>query len=318
MLTASSRLPREILAWDRFIRLVSLWEMIKTYAYDLVEITGHFHAYMGTLWFAAELHKRIKDPIKNPLDAFNLPVVFEDLENYLMKARKICRELELRSSAEHIEKTLAEWRYLVKQENVEGIADRLKEIRQRIEDDLKHVSFLLVPLSKTGYYDQPFFGLEVEEAFPDAIDDIREAGRCFAVGRYSGVVLHCMGIVQFGLIRFAKPFRLAIDIQTDDWNTIITKLEGAISIKKKAILAPDTKAAKSKWAKLEPYYAEIIADVRSIKSAWRNPGFHFRRRDFDETKALKVLSHVKDFMILLATGPNPKRRKGIESLHVVR
>src|SRR5712664_3596572 len=141
MLTASSRLPCEILAWDRFIRLVSLWEMIKTYAYDLVEITGHFHAYMGTLGFAAELRKRIKDPIKNPLDVFNLPLVFEDLENYLMKARKACRELGLRSSAEHIEKTLAEWRYLVKQENVEGIADRLKEIRQRIEDDLKHVNF---------------------------------------------------------------------------------------------------------------------------------------------------------------------------------
>jgi hypothetical protein len=292
--------------------------MLKTYAYELVEITGHFHAYMGTLGFAAQLYRLNKDPMKDPLDVFNLPSVFEDLENYLVKARKACRELELRSSAEHIEKTLGEWRYLVKQENVEGIAYRLKEIRQRIEDDLKHVNFLLVPLSKVGYYDQPFFGIEVEVKFPEALDDMREAGRCFALGRYSGVVLHCMGIVQCGLIKFAKPFRISIDIQMDDWNTIITKLDGAISERRKQILAANTKAAKSKWAKIEPYYAEVISDVRSIKSAWRNPGFHFRRRDFDEAKALKVLGHVKDFMTLLANGPNRKRRKQIVALHVLR
>ena len=31
-------LSREILTWDRFVRLVSLWEVLKTYAYDFVEI----------------------------------------------------------------------------------------------------------------------------------------------------------------------------------------------------------------------------------------------------------------------------------------
>jgi hypothetical protein len=141
------------------------------------------------------------------------------------------------------------------------------------------------------------------------VDDLREAGRCFALGRYSGVVLHCMGVVQAGLEELARHLHIKINIQVDDWNNIIAGVEGGIVRKKKKILGGNpSRPQQIKWAKVEPFYNDIISEVRAIKNAWRNPGFHFRRRDFDEGKSKEVLDRVKEFMRTLERNlPKPRK-----------
>jgi hypothetical protein len=95
-----------------------------------------------------------------------------------------------------------------------------------------------------------------------------------------------------------------IDLQTDDWNNIITKIEGAVIQKGKGATAPK---AKSEWKKVEPLYNEMISDVRAVKNAWRNPTAHFRRT-YNEEQAEKVLRRVRDFMRNLATGLQLRER----------
>ena len=147
----------------------------------------------------------------------------------------------------------------------------MKQAVSRIEDDLKHVNFYLVPLSKFEYFDQPYFGEKVEARFKDAVDDMREAGNCFALGRWAGVVHHCMAIVHTGMVALGKDLRCSLDEYLHDWNGMLTELDKAIGIKREAVLGGSKRKAadadKSEWNKLEPFYAEVLSDVRDMKNA---------------------------------------------------
>ena len=109
-----------------------------------------------------------------------------------------------------------------------------------------------------------------------------------------------MGVVQVGLAALAKHLHIAVDPHVDDWNAIITKIEGAVTAKRRTATGPQASPrTKSNWKRIEPFYNEIISDIRAIKNAWRNPDAHFRR-PFDEAQAKKVLEKVGDFMKNLA------------------
>src|SRR5437899_2779768 len=133
---------------------------------------------------------------------------------------------------------------------------------------------------------------------------MREAATCFALNRWTGVVHHCMGIVQEGMIELGKHLECSLDKYLHDWNEMLDELRKAIDVKRMMVLggskAKASAAAKSRWAKLEPFYSEVLSDVRDMKNAWRNPGFHFRLPPFNEPKAKKVLEKVRDFMTNLA------------------
>jgi hypothetical protein len=75
--------------------------------------------------------------------------------------------------------------------------------------------------SKLEFYDRPYFGEHVEARFKNAIDDMREAATCFALGRWTGVAHHCMGIVQEGMIELGKHLGCTLDIYLDDWNKML-------------------------------------------------------------------------------------------------
>lgn len=231
-------------------------------------------------------------------DMYNLPECFKQLDESIASIKALCEELNLNSGLEHIKRLQDERPHL--EERFGRLADLIREVRQRVEDDLKIVYFLHVPAAKVEYYDKPIFGKKVEDRFSDSIDDIREAGNCYALGRWTGVVHHCMGIVQCGLMAVASHFGSQIDIYLHDWNTIITKIEGEVAAKRKIATSPTaTNDQKSEWRKIEPIYSEIISDARAMKDAWRNPTAHFRRQ-YDEAQAKKVLEKVGDFMRNLA------------------
>jgi hypothetical protein len=275
--------------------------MLKTYAHGFAALTTELTAFAMSLGPLGELSN---ERLGRDTNLLELPEIHARVEEWLSKAEKWTAELNMRSSHEWVSRLRRERPWMLPR-----FAHHLEQARSRISDDLKQVNLLLVPLSKIEFYDNPWFGEEIETRFPDARDDMREAGRCFAVGAYSGVVLHCMGIVQTGLEELAHHLGRKIDIQIDDWNTIITKIEGGVGAKRK--VATDQNAARrvrSNWARVEPYYTELISDARAVKNAWRNPGFHFRRRDFNERTARKVIDKVRDLMADIAKILPKKRR----------
>ena len=286
-------LSREILAWDRFVRLVSLLEVLKTYAHIFADLLLRMSACSIAI---AQLDSSFKRSNPNAeFDVANIETVGDGITEDLQHAEK----LDLRSAHEHVARLLDDkpWKGI-------GFAYDLKQAVSRITDDLKSVWFMLVPLSKVEYFDKPYFGEKTEARFQDAVDDMREAGSCFALGRWTGVVHHCMGVVQEGMIELGKDLGASLDEYLHDWNDMEAHLQNAITAKRAAILsgskAKASNADKSRWAKLEPFYSEVLSDVRDMKKAWRNPGFHFRLPPFDEAKAKKVLDKVRDFMTNLA------------------
>jgi hypothetical protein len=276
-------------------RLWSLLALIKTYAHQLADVASQLGAHPMPLMILSEQGKK------------ELPDFYRDeIQRLLGIMQPLCTELGMAASLRLVNRILDDLQN--QHHDTHSLCIAVKEVHGRIIDELVGVHFFHVPLNKLEFYDQPWFGESVEARFDNARDDMREAANCFALARNGGVVLHCMGIVQTGLEALAKHLRIKIDIQVDDWNQIITKIEGGISKKRAGILKgnPATRQQKSRWAKLEPFYSDIVGEVRAIKNAWRNPGFHFRRRDFEEAKAKEILDRVKDFMRNLAANlPKP-------------
>jgi hypothetical protein len=276
--------------------------MLKAYAYDFVSLTHILQLYLGAFADCMVRNDAFKrTPGKEHFRAehnFNLDVVFSQIDEAMDKATELSFELGLRSAHAHLLR-FKEQRAYVKKDDLEFFTRYIREILQRIEDDLNGVQFLFVSAGKVDFYDKPIFGVAVEERFDKAIDDIREAGNCFALRRWTGVVHHCMGIIQEGLGVLAKHLGITIDIFVDDWNGIITKIENGVAAKKSAALGTKSAKQKSAWKRMEPSYNEVISDARAVKDAWRNPTAHFRRQ-YDEAQAKKVLGKVRDFMQNLA------------------
>src|ERR1700689_2991984 len=87
----------------------------------------------------------------------------------------------------------------------------LSSLCEIIESGLNQIYFQLVPLSKIEYYDSGWFGDKIETRFVEAVDDMREAATCFALGRWTAVAHHCMGVVQRGMIVLGTELDCQLD-----------------------------------------------------------------------------------------------------------
>jgi hypothetical protein len=68
------------------------------------------------------------------------------LDDSLSRVEVLCEELNLRAALEHIKRFDDERPY--RDDRFGSLANLVREVRQRIEDELKSVQFLFVPLSK--------------------------------------------------------------------------------------------------------------------------------------------------------------------------
>jgi hypothetical protein len=165
----------------------------------------------------------------------------------------------------------------------------VRELGTRTTDYLKSRSALMIPEAQRGYFDAPTKGWEQPiERFPRLADHIEEASKCLALGRNTACVYHSMAIVQEALEALGRRLSVPLDPYSDTWNGLLSKVENAIKAKQGS-------TPKKSWKKVEPFYAELVSDLRAIKNAWRNPTMHFRRTYNDE-QAGKIYARVQDFM----------------------
>ncbi len=210
------------------------------------------------------------------------------------------------------EPAIAEMEFITRQiDRVLAICERpkspeltraLKELHSRIDDLLHSTIVYIVSPDKVKHYENPFGEWQkVPDSFPSAMDAIEEAEKCFALGRNTACVFHCMAIMDCGLAALGRHLRAGINPDTDTWEDIIKKIDAAINSKR-------TGMNRAAWKKDEAFYAEALSDLRSVKDAWRNPTMHFRRI-YDEDQAAKVLERVRDFMIHLCPRVHERKRR---------
>lgn len=179
------------------------------------------------------------------------------------------------------------------------LESRLEEVQFKIEDELKKRSFLYVPPELAVYYDQDaLFGEQVSTNFPVANKEIREAGRCYAIGSNTAAVFHLMRAVEHGARVMVKALkvrnRLQCPVELSDWNDLINAMESGLNLAAKGRRQSVSVTERSE------FFSHAVGQFRNFKDAWRNNVSHTRKNYLSgETK--DIFDNTSQFMRHLAT-----------------
>lgn len=184
--------------------------------------------------------------------------------------------------------------------DVSSIVVELDHVRAALLLDLKFNKFLQVKIDRRHCIDNAeLFGPEVNNAFPKAIQDIREAGNCMAVECSTAAVFHLMRVAEHGLRKLAKKLHIKLThkgsnhpIEFVEWGKVITAIK--IEIANARTLGPGPK----RQAVLEKY-SDAADHCDFMKDIWRNNVSH-TRKPYSDPDAVAVLQRVRGFMKFLA------------------
>jgi hypothetical protein len=290
-----------------FFQLVSLWDMIQfnLSAYTkIVKLLGNIEAVMRTsterLAKMSKLSEQISDmEVQNPSElndewkslkreasrewaAFCKPV-----EDLMLDIEISCLELELLSPPAKIKRIREKLSQGVSQ--AENALSSFGDIGERIEDELETKLFMTVPASKAWYFtEKDLLGADVAAKFTDAetIEDTEEAGKCYALGRYTACVFHLMRVMERAVHLFANEFPGITINPGDTWNDILQRIDPRIrSMPTGTVPEQDKQLA----------YRSIYTSLHAVRAAWRNPTMH-PKNTYTPEEAKEIFDCVKAFM----------------------
>jgi hypothetical protein len=176
------------------------------------------------------------------------------------------------------------------------VEDGIRSIQSRMRDELKSRAFLAVRSDNVSFFEEPkhLLGQDVWTKYRSAHYDIEEAGKCFALARYTASVFHLMRVVELavnatrvclGIPDSAKPSEKA-------WGKIL----GAIRTEK------DKRNGAKSWK--SPADADFFDGayvlLDAVKEAWRDPTMHIESK-YTEDEARRVFVAMNSFMSKLAS-----------------
>jgi hypothetical protein len=277
----------------RCFTIVSLWEMLRI---DTSDILTPLTYLAGTVKFMQVNHRLVQSHA-----AAYTPMQDEEKISILACIRKLkdaSDSLELGASryaaATAFENCVARFKAFSRfghREQADTI-DELTYLIKSFSDDMKSVCALTLPLQSAERYERPeeSFGRATIEAFISTEFDVQEAGKCFALQRFTACVFHCMRIMEVGLEALANELR--IDVATN-WNK-------ALNLVEKEIRGRSVATHGEAWKSDEAFFSEAATHFRVVKNAWRNHTMH-KREVFDEERARGILQSTADFMRHLAS-----------------
>ena len=158
--------------------------------------------------------------------------------------------------------------------------------------------FCLASDDKIWFENTALFGAEVANAFPSATIDIKEAGTCFALGRYTAANFHAMCALEPAFRALAANVGVKWTHKTV-WGTAINDIENKIKSLK------ITKANQNQLT----FLSQAASQFKHFKDGWRNGTMHARGQGASQLEAKLVLVSVKEFMILLSSRLKERGRK---------
>ena len=170
----------------------------------------------------------------------------------------------------------------------------LDGIKFSIQTELENRMTLLLSQNEAELFDKDkLFGKSVYDAFPEARNEIKDAGNCLAADLNTAAIFHLMRIAEFGLRKLAKPFQIKLPHQIEyaTWGKVLDAIQ--IELDKKGVRRS---AAKEK--KLQRN-SQLLLEIKAFQHLWRNPVSHLRGR-YDALQAQSAFNHVRSFMQKLA------------------
>jgi hypothetical protein len=171
----------------------------------------------------------------------------------------------------------------------ETLIERLLGFRRNLNDQLASKKIGFIPKDKLEYWNkEKLFGEEVFSKFKAARADLEEAGNCFAMGRNTACVFHLMRVMEVGLLRLAKRFRVK-NIKALTWGDVLREINSKLDPRRKD---PKKKAGAVR-------YDSALAHFRTAKNGWRDRVCH-STVSYNVSQALDIFSATKGFMRELA------------------
>jgi len=274
------------------LRLVTLWEMFSNWAYRFDNALTSLRAVRD--------HRLIIEPeSKVWLEAVGRSVL------------QISADLGLHAAERRTSLFLRDMNSLVQRRDQDGIAQAVDEIERLLQADMVEVCFESIPLSRTDYYNAGF-GAEVADAFPSAMDDIREGNTCFALSRYTACVFHMMRAAEVALRVLAWDRRTLTkqDAKVTEWNTLIESLSTVIDEMGKLPRAT-WRSPQIRDTQLR-FYHEAMLEFRSFNVVYRRHVSHARDNGhYDEGQTQSVREHTEAFLRILARKISEARRTNV-------
>ncbi|WP_373473523.1 hypothetical protein [Sphingorhabdus lacus] len=166
----------------------------------------------------------------------------------------------------------------------------MTQIGNSLHIELGQRFFIKLRGANKELYDQEYglFGEEVDDAFPDAIADISEAGKCLALERWTATVFHLMRAMEVGVATLADKLQATVlnkHGETLPWGI----LTGNIGDKIK--LMPDG-SVKDDWQVMHTL-------LHSANRAYRTKTAH-PKKTYDEKEAAAAFQATKSFTQAMA------------------
>lgn len=178
-----------------------------------------------------------------------------------------------------------------------SILQSLDEFQTSVTIELRSYLYFALPAADRSLFEQPesWFGVAVATSFPNASRDMRDCGRCIALGLWTASVFHAMRVAEHGIRRLSDRLdvKFGKDFELLTWNEAIVKIDAKIrALKDKHHLTPGRDADVH-------FGASASAHFFAIKEAWRNYVMH-GRSSYDEREARSIAEAVRAIMIALA------------------
>ena len=254
---------------------------------DLAEFLGSLIATSRDLHLADSLSRHMCN------DAFcnNLSLVLEGVDI-------LCERFEADPSLRAQITVLASGLKNKTADHREGVlCAQLDAIIKGIKNNLDSRKFMFIPADQASYWNNlELFGKNAIFAFPEAATfEMLEAGRCFAAGRGTACVFHCMRVAEYGLRKLAVKLLVTIThngkkcpLEYGDWNKVIAAIRSKIAEIRRFPVGP------TKEQSLQ-FYSNAVDHCEYMKDIWRNELAH-TRRTYSKAETLGVISRVRDFI----------------------
>jgi len=171
--------------------------------------------------------------------------------------------------------------------------DFITILRNSLHIELDSTVFVHVGYSQAAYYRDSLEGVsdDVQDNFTSALEDFREAARCYALGRHNASVFHSMRVLEIGLIALGTNLNVPA-AATKNWQNLLNEIE-------KAIRGIDSSFGQN-WRADRQWYSDAAAQFRYVKDAWRNAIMHVHQ-SYGQQRAREVLMATRAFMCQIAT-----------------
>jgi hypothetical protein len=273
--------------FDLRLNTLSLLDMLKPYAFGFYNVALALEK--------LRLHAGVSRNSK--VDKYDRPKV----EAFFDSMKEECEKLDLKHTLNLTLGIEAKYRRKIDSDRIDFLSDKytqgdllndLDALDISFSNELREELIFRIPSERKKYLEQDtLFGRKVAAAFPSSIDNIRNAGTCFAVEQWDAWVFHLMLVLENAFRVLATKFSVPFNNTT--WHTIIEQIEKNVRGMNSS-LGPD-------WKEQQKFCSAAASQFMFLKNAWRNHIMHLSDV-YDEGKALSVLTHVRELMRILAKG----------------